>query len=327
MNPALAARAISDDQWERLDAVADVLDRTPIASFDGDGDGDGDAGGVLARCEVLLGHWGCPALDASALERAPALRMLAYAAGTVKDVVTVAVWERGIVVTSAAAANAVPVAEFTLAAILFANKGVFLAHEWFRSPHTVRARRPKPVGNVGKVVGVVGASHVGRRVIELLRPFELDVLLYDPFVDAASLGVRQASSVDELCAVADVVTVHAPDVPATHGMIGAAQLAAMKDGAVLVNTARGKLVDTAALEAELVTGRISAVLDVTDPEPLPRSSALYALPNVFLTPHVAGSQGSELRRLADLAITEIERYASGEPPLYPVYERDLDRIA
>jgi phosphoglycerate dehydrogenase-like enzyme len=101
----------------------------------------------------------------------------------------------------------------------------------------------------------------------------------------------------------------------------------MKDGATLVNTARGAIVDTDALVEELQSGRISAVLDVTDPEPLPEGHPLRSLPNVFLTPHIAGAQGRELRRLADLAIAEVERFAAGEPPLHPVRETDLDRIA
>jgi phosphoglycerate dehydrogenase-like enzyme len=110
-------------------------------------------------------------------------------------------------------------------------------------------------------------------------------------------------------------------------MIGAAQLSRMRDGAVLVNTARGSLVDHDALEGELVSGRLSAVLDVTDPEPLPKSSPLYELPNVFLTPHVSGAAGTEIARLSELAIDEIERWANDDPLLHEVREADWDRIA
>jgi phosphoglycerate dehydrogenase-like enzyme len=258
----------------------------------------------------------------------PSLRLFAYAAGTVKGIVTPAVWARGVVVTSAAAANAVPVAEYTLAAILFANKGVFASRERLRSTD-VRIRRPRPVGNVAKRVGLIGASLVGRRVIELLRPFDLEVAVADPYLDGAEaerLGVVRLE-LDELVATSHVVSVHAPDLPATRHLIGAAQLAAMQDGATLVNTARGAIVDTGALVEALRDARISAVLDVTDPEPLPPDHPLLSMPNVFVTPHVAGAQGSELGRLADLAITEIERFAAGQPPLHPVRERDLERMA
>jgi phosphoglycerate dehydrogenase-like enzyme len=166
-------------------------------------------------------------------------------------------------------------------------------------------------------------------VIELLRPYDLEVALFDPFVDAegaAALGAT-ALGLDELCATSDVVSIHAPDLPETRGMIGARQLAAMRDGATLVNTARGRLVDHAALEAELVAGRLMAVLDVMHPEPLPPDSPLWQLPNVFLTPHLAGAQGRELARLTDLAIDQIERFVRGEPLTEEVREEDLSRMA
>jgi phosphoglycerate dehydrogenase-like enzyme len=110
-------------------------------------------------------------------------------------------------------------------------------------------------------------------------------------------------------------------------MIGATQLALMLDGATLINTARGTLVDHDALVAELSGGRLSAVLDVTEPEPLPPEHPLLALPNCVVTPHLAGSQGTELSRLAELAIDEIGRFAAGEPARYPVAAGDLGRVA
>ena len=307
MADGLEAVAVGDAHRARLAAIGDLVERDP---------------------DVLLGHWGCPRLDEEVLDAMPRLRLLAYAAGTVKEVVTPAVWARGITVTSAAAANAVPVAEYALAAILFANKGVFASRERLRDP-AVRIRRPRPVGNVGKRVGVIGASLVGRRLIELLAPFELEVVVSDPYLsdgEAERLGVRRVE-LAELVATSDVVTVHAPDLPSTRHLVGAAELAAMADGTTLINTARGALVDTDALVAHLRTGRLSAVLDVTDPEPLPVGHELLQLPNAFVTPHVAGALGSELGRLADLAVTEVERFAAGEPPLHPVHAADLDRIA
>lgn len=311
MADGLAPVAFTAAQLERLAGIADVVPDERAAEAD-----------------VVLGHWGCPRLDADVLATLPRLRLLAYAAGTVREVVTPEVWARGIAVTSAAAANAVPVAEYTLAAILFANKGVFASRERLRDAD-VRIRRPRPIGNVDKRVGLIGASLVGRRVIELLAPFDLEVAVTDPYLtddEAAHLGVAKVE-LDELMATSAVVSVHAPDLPSTRHLVGAAELARLAAGATLVNTARPALVDQDALEAELRTGRISAVLDVTDPDPLPAGHPLLALPNVFATPHVAGAQGSELPRLAELAITEIERYGLGLPPLHPVVEADLGRIA
>ena len=326
MTPALAPAAFTPAQLDRLEALVRLADREPLASFDGE-----RAASLLADTEVIIGHWGCPTLDAAALARAPKLRLLAYGAGSVKErhTVTPAVFERGITVTSAAAANAVPVAEYTVASILLANKGAFLSREWLRDPGGLRARRPQPVGNYDKTVGLIGASHVGRLVLRLLRPFALRVVVADPFLseaEASALGAKKVA-LDELLSASDVVSVHAPLLPSTQDMIGAAELAQLKDGAVLVNTARGRIVVTEALVAELETGRISAVLDVTWPEPLPAESSLLRLPNAFVTPHIAGAQGSELARLADAVLEEIERHCTGRDPLYPVTAADLDRIA
>jgi phosphoglycerate dehydrogenase-like enzyme len=220
------------------------------------------------------------------------------------------------------------VAEFALAASLFANKDVFRMHERYQRRRS-SLFSPLDVGNRGKVVGLVGASRVGRKLIELLAPFELEVIVYDPYLDregAQALGVELVG-LDELLARSDVVSLHAPPLFETIHMIGSAELARMRDGATLVNTARGSLVDPDALAAELQSGRLNGVLDVTDPEPLPEDSPLFELPNVFLTPHVSGAAGNEMVRLAELAVDEIERWARGEPLQHEVRAADWDRIA
>jgi phosphoglycerate dehydrogenase-like enzyme len=125
----------------------------------------------------------------------------------------------------------------------------------------------------------------------------------------------------------DVVSIHAPLLPSTRGMIGARQLKLMKDGATFINTARGGLIDEAALVAELQTGRIFGVIDVTDPEIPPVDSPLFTLPNVFLTPHVAGAIGTERLRLGLMAVEEIERFIEGKPMLYEVQPELLERLA
>ncbi len=326
MAPAFTKGLFDDALVERLRRAGNLLDSEPLARFD-----DPRADALLGRAEVLLTSWGCPMLDDAALARAPRLRLVAHAAGTVKQHVTPACFARGLLVASAAAANAVPVAEYTLAAILFANKKLFRLRDRYRE---VRGFRYWPneapgLGNFRKVVGIVGASHVGRRVLELLRPFDFERLLYDPFVDskgAAALGAEKVE-LDDLLARSDVVSLHAPSLPETRHMLDAPRLARMRDGATLVNTARGALVDSEALERELVAGRLDAVIDTTEPEILPASSPLYELPNVFLTPHVAGSLGSETRRMAELAVEEVERFARGEPLRHAVAASDLARVA
>ncbi|MCC3761469.1 hydroxyacid dehydrogenase [Glycomyces sp. TRM65418] len=315
MSPEYLPRLFPEPLLRRLGAVLDIDPQLVARDF--------TEPGVAARLgdvEVIVSGWGAPAIDAAVLEAAPKLRAVLHAAGSVKWI-DAAAHERGVAVASAVAANAVPVAEYTLAAVLMAGKGLFGMRERFRAERGfVIGRDHADAGNFGRTVGLIGASRIGRRVIELLRPFDFDVLLADPYVrrdEADRLGVRLAE-VDDLVAESDIVSLHAPDLPETRHLIDAGRLAAMKDGAVLVNTARGNLVDTDALVARLRTGRISAVLDVTAPEPLPADSPLFDLPNVFLTPHVAGSQGNELARMGLYIVEEAERLAAGEPLLHAI---------
>jgi phosphoglycerate dehydrogenase-like enzyme len=288
---------------------------------------------VLAGVEVIVGSWGCSLLDEGLLARMPKLRLLAYAAGTVKMTVTPATWEHGIVVSSAAAANAVPVAEFTFAAIVMIAKDVFRIRDRHRE---VRGREPVAgvgpggaVGTRGLRVGVIGASTIGRLVIDRLHTLEVEIAVSDPYLDGAAaseLGV-EVLELDDLFAWADVVTVHAPDLPSTRHLVNADRLARLHDGAWIVNTARGSLVDTEALTRECVSGRLCAFLDTPDPEPLPPESPLYDLPNVVLTPHIAGSLGNEVARLGDLAVAEVRRFLAREPLRHEVRAEDLGRIA
>ena len=313
------------DQRARLAAVGEIVDPLPFASFD-----DDRAANALAQAEILVGHWGCPTLTPEVMALAPELALFAYGAGTVKWQVTEAVWDRGVVVTSAAAANAVPVADYAVGAILLANKGVFLVREMVRTPGVKLPLNLSKVGNCGARVGIVGASFVGRLVIERLRDTDLLISVYDPFLtpaDAVAMGVTKVDDLDALCASVDLLSIHAPDIPATRSMIGAAQLALLHDGVTVLNTARPALIDQDALLAELTAGRLAAVLDVTEPDPLPAGHPLLSLPNAFVTPHVAGAMGNELVRLSELAVQEVERFVAGEPPRYPVYAKDLDRIA
>ncbi|MER7562123.1 hydroxyacid dehydrogenase [Streptomyces sp. NPDC048523] len=285
---------------------------------------------VLARTEILVTGWGCPRLDAAVLDAAPKLRAVLHSAGSVKGFATPEVWRRGITVSSAAEANAVPVAEYTLAAILLAGKDVFVRRERVRTEGASAGWGIVPgIGNHGRRVGVIGASRIGRKVIELLRPFDLSVSLTDPYVDesaAAELGVPLLP-LDDLLRTCEIVSVHAPETAETRHLIGRRELALMPDAGVLINTARGSLVDTDALVDELRTGRLSAILDVTDPEPLPADSPLHNLPNAFVTPHLAGSQGNELARLGLAVVAEAERVVSGGAVAHPVLLEALEHGA
>ncbi|SCE11985.1 Phosphoglycerate dehydrogenase [Streptomyces sp. ScaeMP-e83] len=328
MGPGIADRLFTPVQRERLTALVET---DPALVAHRLADPEPEVAAALAGAELLITCWGVPQLTAEVLAAAPRLRAVVHAAGSVKHHITPACWERGIQVTSAAGANALPVAEYTLAAILFAGKNVLgAAHRYrqLRAPHDWRAELDGH-GNYRRCVGIVGASRIGRRVIELLRPFDLDVLLFDPYVDAGAAALLGAAKVglDELCARSRIVSVHAPELPATRHLIGAAQLAAMADGTTLINTSRGSLVDGEALLPELVSGRLNAVLDVTEPEVPPPGSPLYDLENVLLTPHVAGSLGDEIHRMGDFALEEVARYVQGVPFADPVTPDDLARRA
>ncbi|MFG3156107.1 hydroxyacid dehydrogenase [Streptomyces sp. NPDC048219] len=286
---------------------------------------------LLADADLLITGWGCPPLDAGVLRAAPRLRAVVHTAGSVRGHVTDACWERGIEVSSAAAANAVPVAEYTLGMILLTGKRVLERARDYRLSRTRGnwLRTPRGVGNYRRTVGILSASLIGRRVVELLRPHDVEVLLHDPYVsdaDAAALGVERVG-LPELFARCDTVSVHTPLLPETRGLVGRALIDSMPAGGVLINTSRGAVLDQEALTDAVLAGRIRAVLDVTDPEVLPPDHPLWDCENALITPHLAGSEGNEWRRLADLALAETARWASGAGFLHPVRRERLAFLA
>ena len=324
--PPLNRELMGPEQRARLARLCDLVAPDAAADFD-----DERIAAELSRVEVVISGWGCPKLDEATLDRMPVLRAVFHAAGTVKSHVTPACFDRGIRVTSAALANAIPVAEYTVAAILFGNKRAFRAQRRYAELRAFRlwSEELPGLGNHRKVVGIVGASHVGRLVIEHLAAFDLSCLVFDPYLDDAEaehLGARRCE-LDELMKRSDVVSLHAPLLRETRGMIDARRLALMRDGTVLINTARGAIVDQDALTRELVSGRLDAVIDTTDPEVLPTDSPLYELENVFLTPHIAGSLGDETQRLFDSALDELDRFARGAKLEHEVRREDWHRIA
>jgi phosphoglycerate dehydrogenase-like enzyme len=271
--------------------------------------------GVLAEAEVILSGWGAPAMDGGFLAAAPNLRVVFYGAGSIRRVATPAFWERGLRITSAYAANAVAVSEYALAAILFSLK-----RGWHFAFSAQREKTLPRLGQVpgayGSTVGLVSLGMVGRLVRERLRPFDLRVVAYDPFVtpeEAHVLGV-DLMSLEDLFASSDVVSLHVPLLPETEGMILGSHLASMKRNATLINTSRGAVVREAEM-VEVLGERpdLWAVLDVTHPEPPEPDFRLYDLPNVVLTPHIAGSLGNECRRMGRLVVDELRRYVAGEP--------------
>lgn len=319
MRPGLARALFDADASIRLHQLIDI---DPDVAWS-----DADGGQPPADAEVLITGWGAPSIDAAVLQKMPRLRSIFHTGGSVRGFVDDELWRRGIRITTAAEANAIAVAQFSTALIVLALKDALVtAHRYATS--TTGREMPDEVeapGVWGSTVGIVGASRTGRRTIELLRGYGCRILVTDPYLadhTARGLGAIRVG-LEELFEAADVVSIHAPDLPETRGMIDGGLLARLRDGATLINTARPALIDHPALLAELRTGRISAMLDVTDPEPLPAGDELLQLPNVFVTPHLAGAHGRELTRLGESVLAEIERFVADEAALDPVRREEI----
>ncbi len=323
MDTANAGRIMTPELWSELESFAE-LRRNPHPrppTFE-------EAMALLRDAEAALCTWGSPRFTQELLGQAPRLKMIAYAGGSVKPIVSEAVWERGIRVTSAAAGIAVDVAETTVALMVISVKKIWQYHRWTRSGGWgTNAPWGPPEEMNGKTVGIIAASHVGRNVIRLLKAYDVHLLLYDPYVteeQAQEMGVEKVS-LEDLLRRSDIVTCHAPATEETYHLLNAERLRLLKDGAIFINTSRGSLVDERALIQELMTGRIFACIDVTDPEPPSPDSFLRKLDNVILTPHISGCITNRTR-LGKLVVEELRRFFAGEPPLYPVTREMLSRI-
>lgn len=317
MTPKLFPFVFGPDEQQLLAQLVDIdLDRPPFTSLDELTEEE------LQNAELLISGWGAPTLRPEDLDRLPALRGVVHWGGSVGFLDPTAT-ERGIVVSTARSANAIPVAEFTIAMIILAVKDAFWVSRDYSHRQSVVDREDElpHTGLYGTTVGIVGASSIGALVMDMLKGYDVEVLLHHPRATverARQHGAELVDDLEEVAARSSILSVHAPAIPQTRHMISRSVLAALPDGATVINTSRGALIDQDALVEELHSGRIRAILDVTDPEVLPAGHPIYTLPNVFLTPHLAGSTGNELRRLGRAALKEIERFAAGEPFEYPI---------
>jgi phosphoglycerate dehydrogenase-like enzyme len=281
--------------------------------------------------ELIFSTWGMPAPDADEIAgRFPSLKAVFYAAGSVQGFARPFL-ERGVRVFSAWRANAVPVAEYTLAQILLAAKGYFGAQAAMRSS---RARAAESAaahpGMYDVTIGLLGCGAIGRMVAEKLKPFACEVWVYDPFVPDAvleELGARPATMA-EIFGGCDVVSNHLANLPATRGIIRREHLFSMKESSTFINTGRGaQLNETDLYDLLKQKPSVTALLDVLQDELNSDENPLNALPNCFLTPHIAGSMGNEVRRMAEYMIDECARFRAGDKSVHEVTPAMLETMA
>lgn len=321
VEPSLSRQFFGAQAWQPVAPLAQVWQAEGA---------DGLAAAEMAvreRTEVVVTGWGSPRLTAEVLDLLPRLRAVVHTGGSVRKVESPALWERGIQVSSQAENNAVAVAEYTLAMVILSLKSVQRATQLYQ-----QTRRRVDVyreladeGVYGRTVGLLGASRVGRVTARLLQTVDVHVLISDPYLsteEAAALGAELVS-LEDLARRSDVLSLHVPALPSTHHLVDAHTLSLLRDGATVINTARGSVLDTEAMAAELRRGRLRAVLDVTEPLVPAPESELWDAPGLWLTPHVAGAYGADLRRLGDSAVQEAGRVLRGQSMHFEVDPHSL----
>lgn len=312
LTPEMRAQLIPAEAEARLAAVATV--RAP-----GAGELSPEAlPNLLDGAKAAITGWGTPPIPLEVVESQPGLRLIAHAAGSIRRLVPLEAVEEGrLLVTHSAIHIGEAVAEFVLAQTLsFLRHPVEIAAGMRSGKPWLELRKELLGRHLGaQTVGILGAGYVGRMVIALFRAFDARVLLFDPFVspdEVRALGAEPAS-MDEALSQSDIVSLHIPLLEETRHIIGASELARIRNDALFINTARGGLIDEAALISELRKGRFTAMLDVYETEPLPDDSPLRSIPNAILAPHAAGHSTETYLRQGATQVDEVVRFLAGEP--------------
>lgn len=282
--------------------------------------------------EYIFSTWGMPVFTEEEIKtHLPNLKAIFYSAGSVQSFAREFL-NCGVAVFSAWAANGVPVAEYTVAQIVLANKGFFTLSRCMKDDgfDLAHASRAEYIGNFGAKVGIIGAGMIGKMVINMLKNYKLEVMVFDPFLPdktAAELEVKKVS-LETLFSECDVVSNHLANNPQTVGMLNEKLFASMKENATFINTGRGaQVVEEDLIKVLSSRPDLTAILDVTDPEPPIPESEFYSLPNCILTPHIAGSNGYEVHRMAEYMRDEFISFTSGEACKYQVTLKMLETMA
>lgn len=302
----------------RRERIASITDLYPVVLNERNLKGHAAALGDL---EIIFATWGMPVFSDEHFELLPKLKAVFYAAGNVKGFARPLI-ERDILLISAWAINAIPVAEMVLAQILLTCRGYFRAVHAYRVKHHSEEAKAFPRSGVhGETIGVIGLGKIGTLLTEHLHQFGFHVLAYDPFLTperANKLGVEQVS-LNELFKRSYVVSNHIPDLETTKGVLDGSLFKTMREGATFINSGRGaQVVEDDLIRVLTERPDLTALLDVTAPEPPQEDSALWTLPNVVISPHIGGSVGDEVTRMADCVIEEFEAWERGQPLRYQV---------
>ena len=276
--------------------------------------------------DALVVCHGSPYVDAQVFAAAPRLKFVGELEGDrfANRIDVEAAARRGIRVVDTTHGSSLPVAEWALALMLI---GLRNAGEQFRRlvrGDEFRRSRDDPGFRLGELtgrrVGLIGLGHIGRRLVELLQPFDCSIVAYDPYVSkelAHALHVG-LGPLERVMSDTEIVVCTAPLTPRTHRMLGAPELDLLQPDAVFVNVSRGAIVDPDAMIARAGRGDIRVCLDVFDPEPIPADSPIRDLPNVFLSPHIAGVTAACGPRFFSFMVDELERFLGGYETLYDI---------
>lgn len=317
----ITARAPGDVVVSSLDMPWPEVPFGAVGEVDEASDREDEMAAAVREAEIVVTQMA--PVTARVLDQARHLRLVVCTRGGPVNVNLAAAAERGVAVCATPGRNAVAAAEYTLLLMLAAMRNLPEVHnsvvdgQWRSDLYAYSACG---IEMAGAVVGLVGFGEIGRRVADLVRSMGATVLVTDPFADPETVGdgVRLVP-LPELLAGSDVVSLHARATQETRGLIGAAELAAVRPGAVLVNTARGALLDYDAAAVALSDGRLRALaLDVFAVEPVPPGSPLLSASGVVLSPHLAGATRQTAERAAAMAAAEVERYLRGRPLDYVV---------
>ena len=324
VNEEFRKRVFSEKYYDRLRKLGEVkiYDKSDFSNVDYVID-------FVKGATIIVTSWDSPQIDELILDACPNLKGVIHGAGSVKPILSDMFIKRKIRITNSAVAIGEGVAESALGFAISASKGFYALSDDTKRGLWQENIKQKVKDFYDITIGVISGGYVGSHMVKLLKNFHVDVLMYDPILTSKQISDMGAKKVElnELMSMSDVISIHAPGIPATENMINARNLSLMKDGAILINTARGMIINEKDLIEELKKGRIFACIDVTNPEPPSRDNELRTLPNVVLTPHIAGTATNGLKRVALHVCEEAERLLSGQKMRAEVNLDNLSKIA